>query len=56
MLGSLRMTPSWAISYMPFFMVYGSEVVVPTNLNYGAPRVMAYDEQGAKASHEDAMN
>ena len=32
-----------------FFMVYGSEVVLPTNLDYGAPRIRAYDEQGADA-------
>ena len=37
-------------------MVYGSEAVLPTDLNYGAPRIRAYDEQGAKASHEDAMD
>ena len=37
-------------------MVYGSEAVLPTNLNYGAPRIRAYDEQGAEASHEDAMD
>ena len=37
-------------------MVYGSEAVLPTDLNYGAPRIRAYNEQGAKASHEDAMD
>ena len=37
-------------------MVYGSEAILPTDLNYGAPRVRAYDEQGAKASHQDAMD
>ena len=37
-------------------MVYGSEVVLPMDLDYGAPRIRAYDEQGAKASHEDAMD
>ena len=41
---------------MPFFMVYGSEAVLPTNLDYGAPRIRAYDEQGAEASHQDAMD
>ena len=40
---------------MPFFMVYGSEAILPTDLDYGVPRIRAYDEQGAKASHEDAM-
>ena len=37
-------------------MVYGSEAVLPTDLDYGAPRIRAYDEQGAEASHEDAMD
>ena len=37
-------------------MVYGFEAVLPTDLNYGAPRIKAYDEQGAKASHQDAMD
>ena len=50
------MTPSQATGYTPFFMVYGSEAILPTNLDYGAPRVRAYDEQGAEASLEDAMD
>ena len=50
------MTPSQAISYMPFFMVYGSKAILSTDLDYGAPRVRAYDEQGARASLEDAMD
>ena len=37
-------------------MVYGSEAILPIDLDYGAPRVRAYDEQGAKASLEDAMD
>ena len=37
-------------------MVYGSEAILPTDLDYGTPRVRAYDEQGAKASLEDAMD
>ena len=43
-LWSLRMTPSQAIGYMSFFMVYGSKAILSTNLDYGAPRVRAYDE------------
>ena len=50
------MTPSQATGYTPFFMVYGSEAILPTDLNYGAPRIRAYDEQGAEASDEDAMD
>ena len=56
MLWSLRTTPSRATGYMPFFMVYSSEAILPTDLDYGAPRIRAYDKQGAEASLEDAMD
>ena len=55
-LWSLRTTPSRATGYTPFFMVYGSKAILPTNLDYGVPRVRAYDKQGAEASLEDAMD
>jgi len=55
-LWSLRMTPSRATGYTPFFMVYGSEAIIPTDLDYGAPRVRAYDEQEVRASLKDAMD
>ena len=55
-LWSLRTTPSRATGYTPFFMVYGSEAALPTDLDYGAPRIRAYDEQGAEASHQDALD
>ena len=48
--------PSRATGYTPFFMVYGSEAILPTDLEYGASRVRAYDKQGAEASLEDAMD
>jgi hypothetical protein len=37
-------------------MVYGSEAIIPTDLEYGAPRVKAYDNQGNQASLEDAVD
>ena len=37
-------------------MVYGSEAILLTDLDYGTPRIRAYDEQGAEASHQDAMD
>jgi hypothetical protein len=37
-------------------MVYGSEAILPTDLEYRAPRVRAYNDQGNQASLEDAMD
>ena len=48
--------PGWATDYTPFFMVYGSKAILPTDLDYGASRVRVYDEQGAEVSLEDAMD
>jgi hypothetical protein len=39
-LWSLRMTPSQATGHTPFFMVYGTDAILLTNLDYGAPRIM----------------
>ena len=44
-LWSLRTTPSRATKFTPFFKVYGSEAVLPTDLEYGSPRLKAYNEQ-----------
>ena len=37
-------------------MVCGSEAILPMDLDYRAPKIRAYDEQRAKASHKDAMD
>jgi hypothetical protein len=34
---SLRMTPSRATGFSPFFLVYGAEAILPTDLEYGVP-------------------
>jgi hypothetical protein len=36
---SLRTSRSRATGFTPFFMVYGSEAVLPIDLEYGSPRV-----------------
>ena len=42
---SLRMTPSRATGFTPFFLIYGAEAILPTDLEYGSPRLKAYKEQ-----------
>lgn len=37
-------------------MVYGSEAILPTDLDYGAPRVHSFDEQGNQMAVEYAMD
>jgi transposase InsO family protein len=43
-LWSIRTTPNRATGQTPFSLVYGAEAVLPTELIYGSPRVLAYDE------------
>jgi hypothetical protein len=43
-------------SYTPFFMVHGSEVVHPTDIDYGSPRVRAYSDEGNQVSLKDAID
>jgi len=40
----LRTQPSKAIGQSPFFLVYGSEAVLPVDMIFGAPHVQHYDE------------
>jgi transposase InsO family protein len=45
MVWSMRTTPSRATGFSPFFLVYGAEAILPTDLEYGSPRTKAYDDQ-----------
>jgi transposase InsO family protein len=47
---SLRMTPSRATGFSPFFLVYGVEAILPTHLEYGSPRTKAYDDRSNQTS------
>jgi hypothetical protein len=53
---SLRTTPSKAIGFTPFFLVYGAEVILPTDLEYGSPRVRGYNEGANKRAREDSLD
>jgi hypothetical protein len=47
---SLRTTPSRATGFSLFFLVYGAEAILPTDLEYGSPRTKAYDDQSNQTS------
>jgi hypothetical protein len=44
------------IGYTPFFMVPGSEVVLPSDIDYGRTRVRVYTNEGKQVSLEDAID
>ena len=44
------------MGFMLFIMVYRSEAIFPTDLDYGAPRVCTFNEQGNQTAREDAMD
>jgi hypothetical protein len=39
-----------------FFMVHGSEAVLPTDIDYDSPRVRAYTKEGNLVALEDAID
>jgi transposase InsO family protein len=53
---SLRTTPSRATGFTPFFLVYDAEAVLPTDLEYGSPRVKDYDEGANQRAREDSLD
>jgi hypothetical protein len=53
---SLRTTPSRATGFTPFFLVYGAEDILPTDLEYGSPRVRGYDEGTNQRACEDSLD
>jgi hypothetical protein len=39
------------MGFSPFFLVYGSDVVLPADVAFGAPRIQFYEEGEAKQTH-----
>ena len=53
---SIRTTPSRATGFSPFFLVYGAEAILPTDLEYGSPRLKAYQEHQNQQTCEDSLD
>jgi hypothetical protein len=41
---------------MPFFLVYGAEAILPTDLQYGSLRLKAYNDRSNQVSQEDSLD
>jgi hypothetical protein len=54
--GRRWMTPSRATGFTPFFLVYGAEAILPTDLEYGSPRTRAYDDRSNWTNREDSLD
>ena len=55
-LWGLRTTPNRSTSRTPFFMVYGAEAVLPSDLLHNAPRVELFSEAEAEQARQDAVD
>jgi transposase InsO family protein len=55
-LWSLWTTLCRATGFTPFFMVHGSEAVLPTDIDYDSPRERAYTEEGNQVALEDVID
>ena len=55
-LWALRTTPSRATGESPFFLTYGSEAVLPTELQFGSPRVRSYSEKQSDDSQLEDLD
>jgi hypothetical protein len=55
-LWSLWTTPNRSTGLTPFFLVYGSEAILPSDVQYDSPRVEAYEEEDAEVSRQLSMD
>jgi hypothetical protein len=55
-LWSPRTTPNRSVGFTPFFLVYGAEAMLPTDIEFDAPRVVQYTQEQAKEDREDGVD
>ena len=54
-LWSIQTTPNRSIGYTPFFLVYGAEAVLPSDIRHDSPWVTAYVEADNEQACQDAL-
>jgi hypothetical protein len=52
----MKELPSVATGFAPFFLVYGDEAILPTDLEYGSPRTRACNDRSNQTSREDSLD
>ena len=52
----LRTQRSRATGYSPFFMVYGSEAILLTDITFGAPHTQNYDQGEAETTRRTDLD
>ena len=55
-LWGLRTMPNRTTRYTPFFMVYGTEVVLPCDIIHDSPRVRMYEEKEDELDRHDNLD
>jgi hypothetical protein len=50
------MMPNSSIGYTTFFLIFGAKVVLPTDVRYRTPRILAYIEEDTQKVLEDAQD
>ena len=56
MLWSINTTPNRYTGYTPFFMVYGAEAVLPSDIRHDSPRVAAYVEADNEHARQNGLD
>jgi hypothetical protein len=52
----LRTQVSSATGFPPFFLVYGSEAILPNDVTFGAPCIQFHEEGEAEQTHRVDLN
>ena len=55
-LWSINTTPNRSTGYTPFFMVYGAEAVLPSDIRHDSPRVAAYVAADNEKAHQASLH
>ena len=55
-LWSIRTTTNRSTGFTHFFLVYGAEAVLPTDMIHNSPRVATYVEEDAEEARQDGLD